>query len=157
MKCEKCNKELPEIDVVFCPFCGKKQIKNTQHQFIANFQYIPLMDDEEFRQFFDELIAMPVENAKKYLLSSQPRFVWFIYCERSWFENCGGRRKRLYSNSRVSVKELKKISNENYEHLDVQPKLYALGKGNANKTLGMDFFKTREECEKAISEVMNNA
>lgn len=157
MKCEKCNKELPEIDAVFCPFCGKKQTKKTQHQFIANFQYIPLMDDDEFRQFFDELIVLPAENAKKYLLSSQQRFVWFIYCERTWLENWGGRTKRIYRNTRVSIEELKEISNEKYEHLDVYPKLYALGKANANKTLGVDFFKTREECEKAISEVMNNA
>lgn len=149
MKCTRCGNEIKVKDAKFCPFCGGTIEKQEELAGYTRGQFFSYTGDSEFREAWEAVKEMTADDALAWFREHPPTHFVYRFVGEWVGEHRGRKRARAGAILRDSVKYYCSPEEK------VTAKMYRLTCGLLSG-IGKDAFWTKEECEAAIREELEN-
>lgn len=155
--CKRCNKQIPQDDAIFCPFCGKKfEIQKTPKSSLVDI--MKFMTDDEWEKEFSEIKKMDSASAKSRLLEPRAFYIYGIKCHYERYD-VNFRTTREHK-QQVSLTELIDIGRNptyggvTYKLIGATAEEYVLSKTYSVSDIGETIWRTKKECIDAIQNAL---
>lgn len=156
MECKHC-KSVIDDSFKYCPNCGKKVLKPSDRLILRNVDWLRFATTEELDLFLPELKTMTTEEFEMWLCGMhenirvfQIKVVYQVLWKNEWYKRnfCG-------LSASATAREIKDLFKgfENGKIVSIEAKECKLSKAFKEESDGKEWFRTKEECNAAISTI----